>query len=78
MSASTPKAFFSAAAEQAKADAKAGIAAGVLTRDVKITLEGEDHLVSVSPDKNHLRSWFGSWIGYALQLSKRALYGMSW
>ncbi|TDK44849.1 ferredoxin--NADP reductase [Algoriphagus formosus] len=48
--------FFSAAAEQAKTDAKAGIAAGVLTRDVKITLEGEDHLVSVSPDKTILEA----------------------
>jgi ring-1,2-phenylacetyl-CoA epoxidase subunit PaaE len=48
--------FFSAAAEQAKADAKAGIAAGVLTRDVKITLEGEDHLVTVSPDKTILEA----------------------
>ncbi|NVK50606.1 MAG: ferredoxin--NADP reductase [Cyclobacteriaceae bacterium] len=48
--------FFSAAAEQAKADARAGITDGLLTRDVKITLEGETHMVTVSPDKTILEA----------------------
>lgn len=48
--------FYSAAAEQAKAEAKAGATKGLLTRDVKITLEGEEHMVSVSPDKTILEA----------------------
>lgn len=48
--------FFSAAAEQAKAEAKAGINQGILTRDVKIKLEGQEHVVSVPPDKTILEA----------------------
>lgn len=48
--------FFSAAADQAKADAKAGITQGLMTRDVKITLEGDEHVVTVAPDKTILEA----------------------
>jgi ring-1,2-phenylacetyl-CoA epoxidase subunit PaaE len=48
--------FFSAAAEQAKEEAKAGITAGLLSRDVTIQLEGEAHLVTVGPGKTILEA----------------------
>jgi len=48
--------FFSAAAHQAQEDAKAGITAGLLSRDVTIQLEGEEHLVTVSPGKTILEA----------------------
>jgi ring-1,2-phenylacetyl-CoA epoxidase subunit PaaE len=48
--------FFSAAAHQAHEDALNGSNAGVLSRDVTILLEGEEHLVTVSPGKTVLES----------------------
>ncbi len=48
--------FFSAAAHQAQEDAKAGITAGLLSRDVTIQLEGEAHLVTVGPGKTILEA----------------------
>jgi len=48
--------FFSAAAEQAKVEAKAGITAGLLSRDVCILVEGEEHLVTVDPGKTILEA----------------------
>jgi ring-1,2-phenylacetyl-CoA epoxidase subunit PaaE len=48
--------FFSAAAEQAKEEAKEGITAGLLSRDVTIQLEGEAHLVTVGPGKTILEA----------------------
>jgi ring-1,2-phenylacetyl-CoA epoxidase subunit PaaE len=51
--------FFSAAAHQAHEDALNGSNAGVLSRDVTILLEGEEHLVTVSPGKTVLESGLG-------------------
>ncbi|WP_297335076.1 ferredoxin--NADP reductase [Algoriphagus sp.] len=48
--------FYSAAAEQAKLEAKAGVTKGLLTRDVKIILEGEEHWISVDPSKTILEA----------------------
>jgi ring-1,2-phenylacetyl-CoA epoxidase subunit PaaE len=48
--------FYSAAAAQAQADAKAGGIAGILSRDVSISLEGETHLVTVGPGKTILEA----------------------
>ena len=48
--------FFSAAAEQAKEEAKAGIKSGLLSRDVSILVEGEEHLVTVDPGKTILEA----------------------
>lgn len=48
--------FFSAAAHQAHEDALKGINNGVLTRDVTIILEGEEHVVTVPPSKTVLES----------------------
>ncbi len=48
--------FFSAAAHQAQEDAKAGITAGLLSRDVTIQLEGEEYLVTVGPGKTILEA----------------------
>jgi len=48
--------FFSAAAHQAQEDALKGINNGILTRDVTIVLEGEEHVVTVSPGKTVLES----------------------
>lgn len=48
--------FYSAAAAQAQADAKSGLTAGVLSRDVSIVLEGETHLVTVGPGKTILEA----------------------
>ena len=48
--------FFSAAAHQAQEDAKAGITSGLLSRDVTIQLEGEEHLVTVGPGKTILEA----------------------
>lgn len=48
--------FYSAAAHQAHEDALAGINKGILSRDVKIVLEGQEHLVTVSPGKTVLES----------------------
>jgi ring-1,2-phenylacetyl-CoA epoxidase subunit PaaE len=48
--------FYSAAAHQAHEDALKGINNGILTRDVTILLEGEEHVVTVSPGKTVLES----------------------
>ncbi len=48
--------FFSAAAEQAKEEAKAGIKSGLLARDVSILVEGAEHLVTVDPGKTILEA----------------------
>lgn len=48
--------FFSAAAHQAHEDALKGINNGILTRDVTIILEGEEHVVTVPPSKTVLES----------------------
>ena len=48
--------FYSAAAAQAQADAKVGGIAGILSRDVSISLEGETHLVTVGPGKTILEA----------------------
>jgi ring-1,2-phenylacetyl-CoA epoxidase subunit PaaE len=48
--------FFSAAAHQAQEDALKGISNGILTRDVTIVLEGEEHVVTVNPGKTVLES----------------------
>lgn len=48
--------FFSAAAHQAQEDALKGINNGILTRDVTIVLEGEEHVVTVNPGKTVLES----------------------
>jgi len=48
--------FFSAAAHQAQEEAKAGISAGLLTREVGILLEGEEHVVTVAPGKTILEA----------------------
>jgi ring-1,2-phenylacetyl-CoA epoxidase subunit PaaE len=48
--------FFSAAAHQAHEEAVAGITKGLLTREVKITLEGEDYEVTVEPGKTILEA----------------------
>ncbi|MFC5192773.1 2Fe-2S iron-sulfur cluster-binding protein [Algoriphagus aquatilis] len=48
--------FFSAAAHQAQEDAMKGINNGILTRDVTIVLEGEEHVVTVNPGKTVLES----------------------
>ena len=52
--------FFSAAAHQAQADALAGINMGILSRDVTIVLEGQEHLVTVSPGKTILEAGLSS------------------
>lgn len=48
--------FYSAAAHQAHEEALAGINKGILSRDVTIVLEGEEHMVTVSPGKTVLES----------------------
>lgn len=48
--------FFSAAAHLAHEEALKGINIGVLSRDVTILLEGEEHLVTVNPGKTVLES----------------------
>ncbi|GAB2498690.1 ferredoxin--NADP reductase [Algoriphagus taiwanensis] len=48
--------FFSAAAHQAHEDALKGINHGILTRDVRVILEGEEHVVTVNPGKTILES----------------------
>jgi ring-1,2-phenylacetyl-CoA epoxidase subunit PaaE len=48
--------FFSAAAHQAHEEALKGINVGVLSRDVTIVLEGDEHLVTVNPGKTVLES----------------------
>lgn len=48
--------FFSAAAHLAHEEALAGINHGVLSRDVTIVLDGEDHLVTVDPSKTVLEA----------------------
>jgi ring-1,2-phenylacetyl-CoA epoxidase subunit PaaE len=48
--------FFSAAAHQAHEDAIKGINHGILTRDVTIVLEGEENVVTVSPEKTVLEA----------------------
>ena len=52
--------FFSAAAHQAHEDALKGINTGIMTRDVTIVLEGEEHVVTVSPGKTVLESGLAS------------------
>ncbi len=52
--------FFSAAAHQAQEDALKGINTGIMTRDVTIVLEGEEHVVTVSPGKTVLESGLAS------------------
>lgn len=47
--------FYSSAADKAHEEAKSGHS-GLLTRDVKIVLEGEENLVTVSPDKTILEA----------------------
>jgi ring-1,2-phenylacetyl-CoA epoxidase subunit PaaE len=54
--------FFSASAHQAHEDALAGINSGILTRDVKILLEGEEFDVTVTPDKTVLEAGLDSGI----------------
>lgn len=48
--------FFSAAAQQAHDNAMAGINSGILTRDVKIMLEGEEFDVTVNPEQTVLEA----------------------
>ncbi|MCE7057330.1 ferredoxin--NADP reductase [Algoriphagus sp. AGSA1] len=48
--------FYSAAADKAHEDAAHGVTGGLLTRDVMILLEGEEHSVTVDPDKTILES----------------------
>jgi ring-1,2-phenylacetyl-CoA epoxidase subunit PaaE len=48
--------FFSAAAHQAHEEALKGINIGILSRDVTILLEGDEHLVTVNPGKTVLES----------------------
>ena len=55
--------FYSAAADKAHEAASKGKLPGILTRDVKVILDGEEHLVTVSPDKTILES------GLAMDLS---------
>jgi len=55
--------FYSAAADKAQQEAAKGGVSGVMTRDVTVVLEGEEHLVTVSPDKTILEA------GLAVDLS---------
>ncbi|WP_339880959.1 ferredoxin--NADP reductase [uncultured Algoriphagus sp.] len=48
--------FYSAAADKAHDDAAHGITGGLLTRDVTVVLEGEERIVTVSPDKTILEA----------------------
>lgn len=48
--------FYSAAANKAQQAAVKGGVAGVMTRDVTVVLDGEEHLVTVSPDKTILEA----------------------
>ena len=48
--------FYSSAADKAHDEAVAAGAKGGLTREVKVILEGEEHLVTVAPDKTILES----------------------
>jgi len=48
--------FYSAAAHQAHEDALKGISNGILTRDVTIVLEGEESVVTVSPEQTVLEA----------------------
>ncbi|MEB2777972.1 ferredoxin--NADP reductase [Algoriphagus sp. D3-2-R+10] len=48
--------FYSSAADKAHDDAAHGITGGLLTRDIKVVLEGEEHAVTVSPDKTILEA----------------------
>lgn len=52
--------FYSAAAHLAHEEALAGINKGILSRDVTIVLEGEEHTVTVSPGKTVLESGLGA------------------
>lgn len=52
--------FFSAAAHLAHEEALKGINTGVLSRDVRIVLEGDEHLVTVHPGKTVLESGLAS------------------
>lgn len=52
--------FYSAAAHQAHEDAIHGINNGILTREVTIILDGEENLVTVSPDKTILEAGLDS------------------
>ncbi len=51
--------FYSKAADKAHEDAVKGKTGGLLTRDVTVVLEGEEHIVTVSPDKTILESGLG-------------------
>ena len=55
--------FYSAAADKAQQEAAKGGVSGVMTRDVTVVLEGEEYLVTVSPDKTILEA------GLAVDLS---------
>ncbi|TDQ16580.1 ring-1,2-phenylacetyl-CoA epoxidase subunit PaaE [Algoriphagus boseongensis] len=48
--------FYSAAAHQAHEDALKGINNGILTRDVTIVLEGDENIITVSPEKTVLEA----------------------
>ncbi|UZD24335.1 ferredoxin--NADP reductase [Algoriphagus halophytocola] len=48
--------FYSAAADQAHEAATHGQTGGVLTRDITVVLEGEEHAVTVTPDKTILEA----------------------
>jgi ring-1,2-phenylacetyl-CoA epoxidase subunit PaaE len=52
--------FYSAAAQQAHDDAIKGINHGIMTRDVTIVLDGEESVVTVSPDKTVLEAGLAS------------------
>lgn len=48
--------FYSAAANKAHDDAAHGITGGLMTRDVRVILEGEESVVTVAPDKTILEA----------------------